>query len=350
MAQGTTNVPKPSWQLLYKGANITGQIAPHITEIKWCERIGGQAADMSVTVEDVHRFWQQTAPVLTDEMALSIGYAGAALLDCGTFTIDEFELTGPPDILTLRCTESWTSAPIRTPNSQAYENMTLSQIAQAVAARHGWTAITSAVQPDTAFARVTQTIYDGSDLGFLKRIANQHNYEFNVRPPQLIFYSRTALEAQAPAGPTITRQMVRKFKLGLQSAGERTYSGAQISYLDAATKSVLGAQAKTTGAAPTSDTLNYTERVENNQQAALKVGSVLHEHNMLQYVGELEMPGTIQYRAGQTVAVADWGAFANTWIIEEAEHTFKAKRGGYITKLSLRTLGAGEQVGIGESG
>lgn len=72
----------------------------------------------------------------------------------------------------------------------------------------------------------------------------------------------------------------------------------------------------------------------------------LHRANMNQFQGELELPGTIAFRAGQTFSLGkDWGFFstAGNYIVEEAEHIFSA-RNGYVTKLTVRTAGPGSTV------
>lgn len=349
-------VPHPAWKLIYNGAEISTLINQHVLEVSWTERIGGQAADVSIAVEDTLHKWQDNdLPQLTDSFGLQIGYAGAPLLDCGQFVVDEFELEGPPDIYTIRCSQAWTTQAIRTPRSQAFEGFTLRQIANVIARNHGWTVVAHAVQPDVVYDRRSQSIYDAGDLAFLRKLANEHNYEFTIRGNQLTFFSRPALERQASSGPVITRSAggsgsggVMRYRFGLQSSGERTYSGVQISYLNQQTKEVNSGSATIQGTAPTANTLNYKQRVENNQQAALKAGSVLHEQNMLQFVGTLDLPGTITYRAGNVITLGStWGKWSGDWIVEEAAHKLAAKQGGYRTKLSLRTPGAGESTVAG---
>jgi uncharacterized protein len=334
----TLRVPEPIWQLLYNGANITADIAPHVTQVEWCERVGGQAAEISVIVEDSGGKWRGSSypQVGTDSVALSIGYAGAPLLDCGTFIVDELEFNGLPDTVTLKATEFWTTAPVRTAGSYAYEGMTFSQIAQAVAGRHGWTVVGLPTTPDAPWQRRTQTLEHGGDVNFLRKLANEANYEFNIRPPNIIFYSRPAIDSQAPAN-TITREMVTRYSFRYQTAADNTFGISTVSYLDPTTKQVHYARVRTSGTPPTADNLNIVERVENSQQAALKASSRLVEHNMLLYQLTVTLPGTIQFRAGQVVALSkDWGTFAGSWTCSRATHRIRARGGGYVTELLLR--------------
>jgi uncharacterized protein len=342
-------VPEPLWKVIYEGDDITGDIAPEVMEIEWEEHLGGQAADISITVVDPSGKWRSSSyPQPQDEIDLYIGYAGATLLHCGTFTLDELEFDGPPDKVMLKGVESWTSAPLRTASNFAYENMTFSQIAQAVAGRLGWSCVNLPTDPDTPWGRRTQTLEHGGDINFLRMISNEANYEFNVRPPNIVFYSRAAIDAQPPSN-TITRAMVNRYSFRFQSAAEVTYGSSTVSYLDPTTKQVFTSTATMDGKPPTADKLNIVERLENNQQASLKAQSRLFELNMLMYQATFTMPGTINFRAGQTASLpaGDWGVFGGTWTVASAKHRLRARSGGYTTDLLLRQTGPGSVLSAG---
>ena len=228
MKQSSISVPQPQWKLFYSGENITGSIESMVTEVRWHEAMGSQAADMSVTVQDTQGKWHtSTYPQPNDRVSLSIGYAGAPLLDCGAFTIDEFEYRMPPRTMTLKGVEALTTANIRTPRSAAYENMTVTQIAQAIALNHQLDFVVGTLPlatQDVLWDRKTQALE--SDVNFLQRMADEHNFVFNIRSNQLVFLSRTELEGQPPVA-TITESMVRRAQLSYQNLADLTVNGAQ---------------------------------------------------------------------------------------------------------------------------
>ena len=188
----TLRVPEPIWRLVYGGNDITENIAPQVMEVQWMEHLGGQAATVQLTVEDNEGKWRSSdyPQPGSDQIELYIGYAGAPLLQCGAFILVELEFDGPPDRVIMKAVASWTTTPLRTAGNYAYENMTFLQIAQAVAARHGWQVVGLPTTPDILWKRRTQTLEHGGDLNFLQKLANEANYEFNVIPPKIIFYSR----------------------------------------------------------------------------------------------------------------------------------------------------------------
>lgn len=343
----------PAWRLLYNGANISGEIASEVSEVRWCERIGGQAAEASFTVTDGGRKWQSsTYPTLTDLLQLSIGYAGSPLHDCGTFTVDEFALTTPPDKMEVKCIQAWMTLPIRTPRAQLYGNLNMQGIASLIAQKYGWSLVYSAgTFLDTPWTCKVQKYQDGGDLGFLQRLADENDFEVNIRPPQLIFYHRSALEAQEPTGPELVRTQIKRASFRWQSVADLTQIGAAGSYPDPVTKNTFSAQVSAASGSDTSaNTLNFCKRVENAQQCANLAASALHQQNMLMYQADIELPGTTAYLSGQTVSLpaSNWGIFSGTWLVEESEHTLRPSA-GYMTKLIMRTAGPGASLVPGRS-
>src|SRR5207237_2169909 len=130
-------------------------------------------------------------------------------LPCVDFQIDQLELTGPPDALTMRCLAAFITPAMRTRNSAGYERRTLVGIAETIAEKYGLSVISAPDVFDIELERVTQK--QETDLAFLKRLAIEHNYDFTVRGTSLVFYSRTTLEA-APPTQTLTRTDLERFE------------------------------------------------------------------------------------------------------------------------------------------
>jgi uncharacterized protein len=330
----------PSWRIVYNGSDISGDIAKMVHEIEWREAIGGMASEVSVTVEDTGGRWRGSSyPKPTDSIDLQIGYAGSKLLDCGTFTIDEFEYRFPPSTVTMRAVESWITAPLNSLNSYGYQDMTVLGIAGAVAQRHGWTLVASPGTEDSNLGWNYKAQGHETDLEFLQRLATEHGYYFQVRPPQLIFYSKPVLEQQTPTGPTISQTMVTSGRFHFQALAEPTYASAGNLYTDPIEGQLQSSgRVQVSGSPPvTANSLNLVQRVENAQQARVLAEAALHDANMLLYDGELALPGTTAFRAGQTIQLGtDFGIYGGTWLIEQAAHTLGARQ-GYVTRLTIRT-------------
>ena len=105
----------------------------------------------------------------------------------------------------------------------------------------------SEVSPDVPYQRLTQRLE--TDLGFLHRIANAHNYEFTIRGNQLVFYSRPKLDAKTISSWTdknaqyIYKTDSTRFRIHQQHHGDKTYKKAVVMYFDPHSKKLLQATA-----------------------------------------------------------------------------------------------------------
>src|ERR1035437_2622390 len=220
-------VRAPEWRLAYAGENITAKIIGAVTEITYTDLYAG-VGNIEVKLEDKDKLWQGSRfPTQGDLLELVIGYAGEKKLDCGQghpFQVDELELTGPPDVFTIRALPAWVTKPLRTPTSFAYENQTLLQVAGVVAAKHGMTVKGVPNDINVSFERVTQN--RETDLGFLRRLANENDYDFSLHGTLVSFHSRTFQHAKAPV-LNIDRTQVEKFSF--KSRAFQIYDSATVS-------------------------------------------------------------------------------------------------------------------------
>jgi uncharacterized protein len=328
----TYPIRHPRWLLTYTGVNITADISRMVTEISYTDKASHSSDELQVTLEDRDRRWQGPwFPTRGDIVTLLIGYDGEELLPCGDFQVDELELNGPPDTFHLKCIAAGVTPSIRTPRSAAYESQTLGQIAATVAQRHSMTVTGAPQNINVSFARVTQR--HETDLAFLRRLAQAHNYDFSIRGSQLVFYSRTALEAKAPV-LQVVRTQIKKFEFKTKT--QQVYQAATVSYQNPATKQLISQSAQDS-TAPTGDTLNIVTRCETPQQATLKAQAALHDANMLQVTGHLTMEGTTLLVAGNNLSLSGFGTFDGNYHIDESRH--RLERGsGYETDVEVRNL------------
>ena len=323
---------EPAWTLLYQGANVTADISAMVLSITYTDHLGHFSDDLRIELEDRHRKWQGPwFPAQGDLLSLAIGYAGGVMLPCGEFQVDELELSGMPDVFHLRCLAAWITPSIRTPKSVGYENVALPAIAQTVASAHGLTLVSVPPALNVVYARVTQK--QETDLAFLRRLANEHNYDFSIRSGKLVFYARTALEAKAPAF-TISRKDLDRFSFKAMAVG--TYSAARVSYQHPATKALI-TQSATDPQVKNGSTLNLARRVENGQQAQLRAQAALHAHNMLLTTGELSGEGDPRLAAGVVTALHGFGNFDRNYLVMQSRHAL-SRMGGYTTSVQIRSV------------
>ncbi|HJU11521.1 MAG TPA: hypothetical protein VJ728_11625 [Candidatus Binataceae bacterium] len=345
-------VRTPHWVLTYSGTNITTDVSGMVTELSYCDKAVHYSDEVEVALEDRDRRWQGAwFPGRGDIVSLMLGYDDEQLLPCGSFQVDELELNGPPDTFHLRCIAAGITPSVRTHRSAAYESQTLLQLAATIAARHGMSLVGAPQDVNVLWSRLTQR--NETDLHFLHRLAQAHNYDFSIRGTHIIFYARAALEAQ-PSVMTITRgsppvsgsvgswvpqnngreAVVKSFEFKTRT--QHIYKTATVVYQNPQQKMLIAAQFEDSSS-PTGDDLYLVERCENSQQAQLKAKSALHDANRLQVTGTIATEGTTLLVAGNNIALRGFGAFDGTFHIEESKHRLNRSR-GYTTEIEVRRI------------
>jgi Bacteriophage probable baseplate hub protein len=332
-AAGAYPVRSPQWILTYAGVNITADVSQMVLSISYVDRVGGASGEVEVELEDHAMRWQGPwYPALGDGLNLLIGYSGDPLLPCGDFQVDDLELGGPPDVFRMRCLAAYVTPAMRTCYSVGYENQSLLAIAGAVAGKYGLEMVATSGVPDIVFERVTQ--HYETDLAFLRRLANEYDYDFTVRGLQLVFYARAALEAQAPVA-TVERSQVSEFQF--RNRTRRIFRAAEVSYLLPRTKTLISRSAEALLVAPTGDTVKLVTRCENQTQAALRAQAALRLNNRDFKRARLVMPGATVLSAGSNVALSGFGAFDGLYLIEAARHRL-SRMHGYTTEVEVRNV------------
>ena len=274
----TYPVRKPQWILTYAGVNITGDISRMALEVVYTDRLGGAAGEIEIELEDHDKLWQGPwYPQDGDVTNLNLGYANEALLPCGDFQVDDLELEVPPDVFRLRCLAAYITPAMRTLNSVGFENQTLVQIARTIAAKHNLTLVSAPGLDGLAFARVTQS--RESDLAFLHRLAQSHDYDFTVRGTQMVFYARSAFESRLRRRPFLDRICFAEASgARLTRFSRLRKSATRVRRLS----SCLPRRSRRVRCFAPSDTLKVIARCENGQQALVKSQSAIHGANMTQ--------------------------------------------------------------------
>lgn len=307
-----------------------------VLAITYTDRLGAASGDLEIVLEDSQKLWQGPwYPQEGDAVNLTIGYRGEAQqLACGSFQVDELLLSGPPDTFHLRCLATYITPAMRTVRSIGYEGQTLTQIAGTIAGKYSLSLVSQAGTLDPLFERVTQN--QETDLGFLRRLALEHDYDFTIRGSQMVFYTRGALETALPA-TSIARSDVMKFDFKYRSY--RIYETAQVAYQQPLAKALVTQTVGVSQPVPTADSAKRVIRCENGQQAQLKANSLLHGANMVKRVASLTSSGSAALAAGNVAAIEGFGVNDGNYLIEQARHQL-TREYGYTTQIDARNLPA----------
>ncbi|HAT1684421.1 TPA: phage protein D [Klebsiella oxytoca] len=344
----TAPVPQPVWSLVYNQKDITRDVSAYVTSVSYTDKLSGESDEIQVDLEDSEGRWRDAwYPGKGDTLTLKMGYAGEPLLECGTFSIDEIELSGPPDRVSLRGLATSVTVAMRTRMNRGFENTTLAAIAQRIAGKHHLQ-LQGQIEPLT-IDRVTQ--YDETDLAFLKRIAGDYGYMMKVTHTHVIFSSLDRLRDVAPAF-TFTRRDVSRYTF--RDTINRIYKGAKHRSQNSRSKKVVtvGVQAdghvgavgeknvSTTTRVPfrlpdtSADTLTLSGRSGNQGNAERRSRAALNLKNQYQKTGTLSLEGNLRLRAGHNLTLSDFGVCDGVWLTGSVRHSL-TRSGGYTMEADI---------------
>lgn len=320
---------KPKFEIYYQGQNIYGWIHPYLINVTFSDYLQGQSDELAITLEDSKNLWKNDwYPNKGDEFLLSIGYEGLPLINCGSFELDEIEFSGPPDTVSLKALAADISKPVRQENTVAYENLTLEQIADEIAQKHGYEVV--GIPKDIKVERITQN--QEKDLAFLARLAAQYGYVFKNNSDQLVFSDFQKIEEEKSI-ITIHRNEVSSYNIS--DITNNIYSGVEVSYYHPDTQELITATAQ--GESAKGDILKIRERCENIEQAQAKADAKLRELSKKQKEGSISLPGNNILRAGANIELKRFGKLDGKYNIETARHSID-RSSGYTTDIGVKNV------------
>lgn len=315
----------------YLDRDITRSIAPYVTTLSYADKEHGGSAELNLTVEDSHGRWRDAwFPEKGDTIEAWMGYEGSDLLPCGSYQVDEVELSGPPDTVQIKALATGIRATLRTRRHRAFEGETLRGVAGRVAQAAGLTL--EGTIPDVRFGRVTQSGED--DLAFLRRLAEAYGCIFSVRGERLVLTELAELEATS-AVRTITRQQLSSYSLRSKTQGRA--KAARVVSFNPVAGELLESTAQD-ASYPFEEMSLLDTRAEDAAQAAAIAKAHAERSRRKARTGTLALRGDPTLVAGVNVELeAAMGAFKGLFHVSESTHAV-ARGSGYTTELTVHGL------------
>jgi phage protein D len=89
----------PTFKLTVSGSDITSDVSSRLVQIEWTDGVEERSDVFTVTLHDADN--RLAVPKKGAKIELAVGYNGA-LQKVGSYSVDEAEIEGPPDKLTVR--------------------------------------------------------------------------------------------------------------------------------------------------------------------------------------------------------------------------------------------------------
>ncbi len=321
--------------LTYNHVSVDEDIARFLLSLTYTDHSSGQADDLQITLEDREQIWARDwVPEKGDVIAAKItavGFSGEGsreTLDCGFFEVDDFEVSGPPSVVTIKAVSAAVSSALRGEEStRAWENIRLKDIARDMAntAEMGLQYL-AAYNP--FYQRRDQT--EQSDLAFLLDCCERAGLALKITNDNIVIFDEEEMEARDPV-MTIEKGKNNVLRYKFNSRSRDIYRACEIRYKDPTTGQIFRHIYEPPDAPETGQLLKINERVEDAEEGKILAMKRLREKNLKENMASLTMIGDVRLVAGVTVMVKGFGTFDGKYYVTRAQHSLN----GYTVSIDI---------------
>lgn len=309
---------QPVFRIIADGNDITAMINDRLLSLRTSDKPGMESDDFELRIDD--RDGAVMLPARGAVIEIHLGYAGQTLTRLGRYTVDEVELSGPPDSVIIRGKASDMRGTGKTIRSGSWEHVPLLQIVRDIAARNGWQ---PACPLQTRVLRVDQ--FNESDFNFITRLAKQYDCTAKVSNGTLLVLPRQG--GQSASGRALgviglRRADVTRWQFRLADKG--TYKSVQTRHQNPrngqATVVELANADAPQGSAPVhTDRHLYPDKASAEQAAKARLAAL----NRSTANVRLEMPGRTDLFTERSVELKGFKAgLDGEYLVESVEQVF----------------------------
>lgn len=175
--------PTPDFSITLDGQSLSTKIAPRLISLTISESRADEADQLDLVLDDSDG--RLALPKKGAVLAVSMGWAGQALVDKGTFTVDEVEHSGAPDTITVRARSASMTKNMGERQEKSWHGQTLGAIVKAIAGKHKLKPTVADALGKIAIPHIDQT--HESDMAFLTRLAKRYDAVMTVKESRLLF-------------------------------------------------------------------------------------------------------------------------------------------------------------------
>lgn len=225
-----SSYPAPDYRLVVDGTDITVKINPRLISLSLTECRGGEADQLDLVLDDTDG--RLAIPPKKATISLQLGWAGQALVDKGTFVVDEVEHSGAPDQLQIRARSADMAQTLKVRAEKSWHHHSIGTIVGSIAAKHGLTPRIDKRLAATVVDHIDQT--NESDLNFISRLAKRYDAISTIKKGSLLFMPINGtrdIKGQSLSPQTISRDLGDNHRF--HSAEREVYSGVRAYWHDA---------------------------------------------------------------------------------------------------------------------
>ena len=208
----------PAFRILADNQNITARLSDRLLSLTVSDQKGYRSDTVEVRLDD--RDGRIELPRKGAELDVALGYEERGLAAMGLYTVDEVELSGAPDTLTIRAKAASRRKSLKQHQTRAWHDTTLGDLVTTIAAAHNLDPRVGETLRSIPIPHLDQT--EESDLHLLTRLGKQYDSVAKpVRNYLLFVPSGQTRSATGKTIPTITihRNETRDYRITLADRG-----------------------------------------------------------------------------------------------------------------------------------
>ncbi|WP_095184139.1 phage late control D family protein [Pseudomonas sp. Irchel 3H9] len=323
--------PVPAFRLTVDGLDIAQLISPRLMSLELTDNRGVEADQLSITLSDHDGLL--TIPPKGAVLRLWLGWSDTGLVDKGTYTVDETEHSGAPDVLSIRARSADLRKGLKTKRERSWSNTTLGGVLGDIAIGNGLTATIASALHGLPILQLDQA--NESDANLISRLAEEFDAVASVKAGCLLCLpaggGKTASGMDLPH-ITLTRADGDQHRY-LQ-ADRDSYDGVRAYYYD------VNSAKKQEAIAGGGDNLKDLRHTYSDQQSALRAaraefrrlqrGSATLSYNLA--MGRPDLIPELTYTLQGVKEEID----EIIWYGGNVQHSLSAD-GGYTVRLELES-------------
>jgi uncharacterized protein len=324
----TSTMLDPVCKVVLDGVDLTSRIMPRLgaLSITSTRQDHADQLDLSFAATD----GRLALPRIGVDLEVMLGYANTGVRLQGTYTVDEVEHSGTPDIIGIKARSARVAGPLRTRKERSWDATTVGHIVNVIAGEHGLTPRVASTIAGTAVSHLDQT---ESDMAFLRRLGRQWDAVATVKAGRLIFAPiGRAQTASGTALDTLTLVRATGDNHRYHAAERDAYSGVRAHWHDVDAAKTKGALAGKKGHVKVLRG-NYASEEDARRAASAEMARVARGACTFELKCAMGRPDIYPE---MPVHLVGWGDTigAVPWIVTTVTHRLDGNA-GYTTDLSL---------------
>ncbi|AWY43734.1 phage late control D family protein [Pseudomonas putida] len=228
-ARRDATYPVPAFRLTVDGNDIAQLISPRLMSLELTDNRGIEADQLSITLSDHDGLL--TIPPKGAVLRLWLGWSDTGLVDKGTYTVDETEHSGAPDVLSIRARSADLRKGLKTKRERSWSNTTLAKVLGAIASGNGLKATIAEALGALPILQLDQA--NESDANLISRLGEEFDAVATVKAGCLLCMpAGGGKTASGQALPHITLTRTDGDQHRYLQADRDSYDGVRAYYYD----------------------------------------------------------------------------------------------------------------------